>query len=170
MRNSASTDQLLGFQTDWPSNFDGFILLKQTNYSKCLEQTHRNSILSFLKHLQNPKSLKDPLPHPLCRPSNRATKLSPSVESSRRPPALHCGPANPLAGLGKHGENDKRQTTNVVICCVSNNVLKKSFFIYLDAWKRLFWTNCIVRSEAPVYDSYRVLTRITCLTFGFIGG
>ena len=38
MRNSTSIDQLLGFQTDWPSNFDGFILLKQTNYSKCLEK------------------------------------------------------------------------------------------------------------------------------------
>ena len=70
-------------------------------------KTHRNSILIFLKHLQN-----------------RATQLSPSVESSRRPPALHRGPANPLEGLGTFvrdpdaqdpnmGKNDKRQT----ICC-----------------------------------------------------
>lgn len=154
MRNSASIDQLLGFQTDWPSNFDGFILLKQTNYSKCLEKTHRNSILIFLKHLQNLSRTLCHTPFAVC-PSNRATQLSPSVESSRRPPALHCGPANPLAGLkehlsswrtrSKHGE--KRQTTNVVICCVLNNVSKKSFFIYLDAWKRLFWKSCIVRPQ-----------------------
>ena len=154
IRNSGSIDQLVGFQSDWPSKFHGFILFKQIKKTNSRGNKNMNSMSDFRK--TSAKSLLRTLG---CSPRTGPLKSSDTARSQRwlfsqatsAPLWTSKSPCRPwncqrsCRRSKKHG--GKRQ--NIYRCCASNTVLKRiSWFTWMPG-KRLFKTK--MHGEAPGY-------------------